>query len=76
MVPLSHDITAGTKVAALLSAHPELEDLLISMSPAFIKLRNPVLRRSVARVATLRQAAAVGKLDVDLTAPAPRVWWA
>ncbi len=58
------EITAGTKVAALLSEHPELEDLLISMSPAFVKLRNPVLRRSVARVATLRQAAAVGDLEV------------
>jgi hypothetical protein len=57
------EIAPGTKVAALLSEYPELEDLLISMSPAFIKLRNPVLRRSVARVATLRQAAAVGRLD-------------
>jgi hypothetical protein len=63
-MPARSDIAAGTKVAALLSDHPELEDLLISMSPAFIKLRNPVLRRSVARVATLRQAAAVGRLDV------------
>ena len=54
------DISGGTKVAALLSEHPELEDLLISMSPAFIKLRNPVLRRSVARIATLREATAVG----------------
>lgn len=63
-VPTRSEITAGTKVAALLSEHPELEDLLISMSPAFVKLRNPVLRRSVARVATLRQAAAVGRLDV------------
>jgi hypothetical protein len=63
-MPARGDITAGTKVAALLSEHPELEDLLISMSPAFIKLRNPVLRRSVARVANLRQAAAVGRLDV------------
>ena len=33
------------------------------MSPAFVKLRNPVLRRSVARVATLNQAANVGRLD-------------
>jgi hypothetical protein len=62
-MPARSDITAGTKVAVLLSEHPELEDLLISMSPAFIKLRNPVLRRGVARVATLRQAAAVGRLD-------------
>ncbi len=63
-VPPHSEITAGTKVAALLSEYPELEDLLISMSPAFVKLRNPVLRRSVARVATLRQAAAVGRLEV------------
>ncbi len=63
-MPERSEITAGTKVAALLSEHPELEDLLISMSPAFVKLRNPVLRRSVARVATLTQAAAVGKLEV------------
>ncbi len=56
-------ITAETKVATLLSEYPELEDLLIAMAPAFAKLRNPVLRRSVGRVATLKQAAAVGKLD-------------
>jgi len=57
------EITAGTRVADLLREYPEVEDLLISMAPAFVKLRNPVLRRSVARVATLRQAASVGRLD-------------
>jgi len=62
-MPARSDITAGTKVVTLLGEYPELEDLLISMSPAFAKLRNPVLRRGVARVATLRQAAAVGRLD-------------
>jgi len=46
----------------LLRDYPETEELLIGMSPAFQKLRNPVLRRSVARVATLGQAAAVGRL--------------
>ncbi|MGI9608792.1 MAG: DUF1858 domain-containing protein [Acidimicrobiia bacterium] len=63
-MPGRSEITASTKVAALLLEYPELEELLISMSPAFVKLRNPVLRRSVARVATLGQAAAVGRLDV------------
>ncbi len=63
-VPARREITAEIKVAELLSEYPELEDLLISMSPAFVKLRNPVLRRSVARVANLQQAAAVGRLDV------------
>lgn len=55
-------ITARTRVASLLRDYPETEELLIAMSPAFVKLRNPMLRRSVGRVATLAQAAAVGRL--------------
>jgi hypothetical protein len=35
------------------------------MSPAFAKLKNPVLRRTVARVASIQQIAAVGGLNVD-----------
>ncbi len=58
-------ITPSTKVAALLDHYPELEDTLIEMAPPFKKLRNPILRRSVARVASIRQAAAVGRLPVD-----------
>jgi uncharacterized protein (DUF2249 family) len=34
------------------------------MAPAFAKLRNPVLRRTVAEVTTLRQAAKVGKITL------------
>ncbi|MCP3992813.1 MAG: DUF1858 domain-containing protein [Actinomycetia bacterium] len=63
-MPERSDITDATKVATLLTDYPELEELLISMSPAFVKLRNPVLRRSVARVATLKQAASVGGIEV------------
>ncbi len=58
-------ITPDTKVAALLSDYPELEELLIGMAPPFKRLRNPILRRSVAKVASLRQAAAVGRIAVD-----------
>ena len=57
-------ITPQTKVARLLEAYPQLESLLIEISPAFVKLRNPVLRRTVARIATLQQAAQVGNVDV------------
>lgn len=57
-------ITPETRVAELLTAYPELEGFLIDAVPAFAKLRNPVLRRTVARVASLRQAAAVGKVDL------------
>ena len=57
--------TPSTKVADLLAEYPELEDVLIGMAPPFRKLKNPVLRRSVAKVASLRQAAAVARLPVD-----------
>jgi hypothetical protein len=57
-------ITPATKVADLLASWPELEDVLIAQAPAFRRLRNPVLRRTVARVATLEQAAGVGGVPV------------
>ena len=57
-------IQPSTKVAALLDAYPELEDVLIKMAPPFKKLKNPVLRKSIGKVATLQQAAIVGRIDV------------
>jgi hypothetical protein len=57
-------ITPATKVADLLESWPELEDVLIVQAPAFRRLKNPVLRRTVARVATLEQAAGVGGVPV------------
>lgn len=57
-------ITPKTKVAQLLEAYPQLEETLLEISPAFVKLRNPVLRRTVARITTLQQAAQVGNVDV------------
>lgn len=54
------DITPDTKVGALLEQMPELEPVLIGLSPKYKALQNPVLRRTVARVATLRQVAIVG----------------
>jgi hypothetical protein len=58
-------ISPKTKVGELLDHYPELEKVLIEMSPSFEKLRNPVLRKTVARVATLQQIAAVGNLKVE-----------
>jgi hypothetical protein len=57
-------ITPRTKVYELLQAYPELEELLIEMAPVFRKLKNPVLRRTIARVTTLQQAAQVGEIPV------------
>ena len=57
-------ITPKTKVYELLHAYPELEDTLIDLAPVFKKLKNPVLRRTIARVTTLQQAAQVGEIPV------------
>jgi hypothetical protein len=57
-------ISPKTKVGELLDNYPELESVLMDMSPAFEKLKNPILRKTVARVATLQQVAVVGGLEV------------
>ena len=54
------EITPDTKIGDLLETWPRLEETLIRLSPTFAKLKNPVLRRTVAKVATVRQAAVVG----------------
>lgn len=58
------DITPETKVGALLDSYPQLEDLLIKLAPPFAKLRNPILRKTVAKVTTLGQAAKVGNVNI------------
>jgi hypothetical protein len=52
-------ITPDARLGALLERWPFLEEVLIELSPHFRALRNPVLRRTVARVATLRQVSSV-----------------
>jgi hypothetical protein len=58
-------ILPSTHIGELLERYPELEELLIGMAPAFKKLKNPFLRKSVGKVASLRQAAAVGAVPVN-----------
>jgi len=52
-------ITPDSKLGDLLERWPELEQVLLEISPHFKALRNPVLRRTVAKVATLRQVSTV-----------------
>lgn len=54
------DITPSVTVHTLLEAYPELEEVLIGIAPPFKKLRNPILRRSVAKVATIKHISSVG----------------
>ena len=59
------EIKPTTTVYSLLKSHPELEELLISMAPAFKRLKNPILRNTIAKVATLKQAASAGGIDLN-----------
>lgn len=59
-VPINPD----TRIGDLLADYPALEETLVSLAPAFAKLKNPLLRRTVAKVATLEQAARIGGIPV------------
>jgi hypothetical protein len=58
-------ITPDIKIYELLEAYPQLEDVLIEISPLFIKLKKPVLRKTIARVTSIKQAAVVGKVSLN-----------
>ncbi len=59
------DINPSVTVYKLLECYPELEEVLISLAPPFKKLRNPLLRRSITKVATIKHIAAVGKIPLN-----------
>jgi hypothetical protein len=52
-------ILPSTRVGALLDRYPQLEEVLIRLAPPFKKLKNPLLRKGVATVASLQHAAVV-----------------
>lgn len=56
-------VTLDMKVSEVLKRHPELLEVLVERSPEFRRLRNPVLRRVMTRLVTLRQAAAMAGID-------------
>lgn len=58
-------ITPDVNIYELLEAYPQLEDILIEISPLFIKLKKPVLRKTIARVTSIKQAAVVGKVSLN-----------
>jgi uncharacterized protein (DUF2249 family) len=63
-VDTRHDpILASWTIAEVLKRHPQLLDVLLATSPAFGHLRNPIVRRVQARLATVAHAARVAGLD-------------
>ncbi|WP_243288113.1 DUF1858 domain-containing protein [Geothrix terrae] len=55
-------ITPETKIGDFLAAHPDQQEALIARVPEFARLRNPVLRRTVAKLATVEHAARMAGL--------------
>ena len=54
-----------TKVDELLSRYPFLKDFLIQLDPHFKALDNPLLRKTLGKVATLSKVAMVGGVDLN-----------
>lgn len=71
--------TAETIVADAIRVDPLVVDRLIALNPLFKKLNNPILRKTMARLVTLGEAAKVAGLPVvdilaaanNVTAPSP-----
>ena len=58
-------INANTKIAAIIKQHPDAIEAIISISPRFEKLRNPLLRKLMAGRTSLAMAAKVGGCSVN-----------
>ena len=59
------ELKTNTKIDELLKQYPFLLDFLITLSPMFKNLKNPVMRKTMGKVATLKKAAAIGGLKVE-----------
>jgi len=64
MSETSIEINPSTKVYDLLNTYPELENTLIGIAPPFKKLRNPILRKSIGKIATLKNISSVGNIPL------------
>lgn len=62
MTPAIH---ADDRVAAVLARDERLLDVLVSASPAFERLRSGALRRTMAKLVTVAQAARIAGVDAD-----------
>ena len=59
------EISANTKIDSLLKEYPFLEEFLVTLSPKFKSLKNPIMRKTIGKVATLSKVAGIAGLDLD-----------
>jgi hypothetical protein len=57
------EITSQSKLFDVLKAYPLLQSQIVNIAPPFQNLKNPVLRRTVGKIATLETVAQVGGMD-------------
>ena len=57
------EITSQSKLFDVLEAYPFLESQIVNIAPPFQNLKNPVLRRTVGKIATLEKVAQIGGMD-------------
>jgi DUF438 domain-containing protein len=58
-------LDAKTKIDDLLKRYPFLLDFLTTLSSKFENLKNPLMRKTIGKVATLEKAALIGGLKVE-----------
>jgi hypothetical protein len=58
-------LNAGTKIDDLLNRYPFLLDFLITLSPHFENLKDPQMRKTMGKTATLEMAASIAGLETD-----------
>lgn len=58
-------INNNTKIAAIIKQHPDALEAIVSISPKFEKLRNPILRKLMAGRASIAMASKIGGCSVN-----------
>ena len=58
-------IQATDRIAEVIARDERLIEVLASAAPAFSRLRSPVMRRTMARLVTIEQAARMAGMDAD-----------
>lgn len=59
------EINGSTKLDVLLKKYPFLVDFLAGLTPEFKKLKNPIMRRTMVKIATLDRVAAMGNFKLE-----------
>ncbi len=62
---MTEPIRLEDRISTVLSRDPRMLDVLLAASPTFSHLKNPIMRKTMARLATVEHAARVAGLDAD-----------